>query len=286
MLSLAANGIPALYELLYNYDLPLEFIKCPLSPDSRGEVERARQYLPVVLHGWGPPDYSICSPSVPEPELLQELAEKSGTPFVSAHLDYTPERDGDMGRGPLLERIVNNVEELKRLTGKEVLLENVPWYAHRSRPRYTTDPEFFAEALEIAGAWLLLDLSHATVAAWHRHEDAGDYVGRMPLERALEIHVSGPRETEAGLNDWHMPLRESDYLLLEQTLRQTPSVKVLTLEYMIREKTTLMFREPEGPAVMLQQVMRLDELRRRFNHRAKPAPESSPGAAAPPSRLP
>lgn len=280
MLNLAANGIPALYELLYNYDLPLEFIKCPLSPDSRTEVERARQYLPVVLHGWGPPDYSICNPKIPEPELLQELAQKSGTPFISVHLDYTPERDGDMGREPLVARIIKNVDEIKALTGKEVLLENLPWYAHRTRPRYTTDPEFFREVLEVAGAWLLLDLSHATVAAWHRREGAWEYVQRMPLDRALEIHVSGPRETEKGLNDWHLSLRESDYVLLEQTLKHTPSLKLLTLEYMIREKTSLMFREPEGPAVMLQQLMRLDELRRRFNPKAGLG--SAPGAAGSP----
>lgn len=275
MLKLAANGIPALYELLYNYDLPLEYIKCPLSPDSRVEVERARHFLPVVLHGWGPPDYSICNPKIPEPELLQELSQISKTPFISVHLDYTPERDGDFGREPLIERIVQNVDKLKELTGKEVLLENVPWYTYKSRPRYTTDPEFFTEVLEVAGAWMLLDLSHATVAAWFRQEPVWDLVCQMPLDRVLEIHVSGSRETERGLNDWHLSLRESDYALLEQTLRLTPHIKLLTLEYMIREKTSQMFHEPEGPAVMLQQIMRLDELRRRMIRPAA-TPEFAP----------
>lgn len=260
MFQLAVNGIPELYELLYNYDLPLDYIKCPLSPNSRAEVAKARQYLPVLLHGWGPPGYSVVMQKIPEPKLLQELVKTSQTPFISAHLDYNPERDGDLSKEALIHRVQRNVEALKDLTGLEVLIENLPFYAWRSRPRYTTDPAFIADTLEASGAHFLLDVSHATVAAWHRNQDPWDYISQMPLEQVWEVHTSGSRDSEKGLRDFHGSLREQDYGLLEQTLRHTSSLRVLTLEYMPIEQLK---DEPQGPGVLMLQIMRLEELRRR-----------------------
>ena len=271
MFKLAANGIPALYELLYTKDLPLDYIKCPLSPASRAEIGKAKHYLPVLMHGWGPPGYSVTMREIPEPELLQELAETSQTPFLSAHLEYDPERDGELNHTRLLGRIRENVRRLKTLTGLEVLLENVPWYPWKARPRRSTDPEFFAEVLEASGAYLLLDLSHARVAAWHRGEADWDYVGQFPLERVWEIHVSGPRLGQKGLQDWHMSLLEEDYALLEQTLARTPNLRVLTLEYMIRPEPARCFGEPQGPQVLLAQLDRLESLRRRIYPTAPPS---------------
>lgn len=258
MIRLAANGIPALYELLYSEDLPLDYIKCPLSPNSREEVTKALHYLPVILHGWGPPGYSVTASRIPEPQLLVELAQKSGTPFISAHLDYIPERDGELSQADLLKRIQANVAQLKALTGKEILLENLPWYPWKTRPCYTTDPLFFAEVLSLSGAHLLLDLSHAAVAAWHRGEEAWEYVSRMPLERVREIHLSGPRESEKGLRDYHRALREADYRLLERVLPRVPSLEVLTLEYMMLHPD----HEPDGAGIMLEQLQRLDQMRK------------------------
>lgn len=280
MFKLAANGIPALYELLYTEDLPLDYIKCPLSLASRLEVAKAKHYLPVLLHGWGPPGYSVTMREIPEPDLLVELADASETPFVSAHLEYDPERDGALSNTQLLKRIRKNVQRLRELTGLAVLLENVPWYPWKSRPRRTTDPEFFAEVLENSGAYLLLDLSHARVAAWHRQEDDGDYVRRFPLGRVWEIHVSGPRVGQKGLQDWHMSLLEEDYALLEQTLAVTPNLQVLTLEYMNRLERTHSFGEPQGPEVLLAQLNRLEALRRRLY----PAPDAPPAALRLPFR--
>ncbi len=264
MFKLAANGIPALYELLYTEDLPLDYIKCPLSPASRLEVAQARHYLPVLLHGWGPPGYSVTMREIPQSGLLQELAHLSGTPFISAHIAYDPQRDGELSRAELLGRIGHNVQQLRELTGLEVLLENVPWLPWKARPRYTTDPEFFTEALEVSAAYLLLDLSHARVAAWHRQEADWDYLRRFPLDKVLEIHVSGPRLGQKGLQDWHLSLLEEDYALLEQTLLHLPSLQILTLEYMVHPER-LPANEPRGAQVLLQQLNRLEALRRRFS---------------------
>ncbi|WP_027892083.1 DUF692 family multinuclear iron-containing protein [Calidithermus chliarophilus] len=257
MIRLAANGTPELFELLYTHDLPLDYIKCPLSPDSRREVLRARHYLPVLLHGWGPPGYSLTMPEIPEPGLLCELAGLSGTPFVSAHLDYLPGRDGELSPEALLGRVASSASRLRALTGKEVLLENLPWYAWKSRPRYTTDPAFIAQALECSGSDLLLDLAHARVAAWNRGEEVRDYLAALPLGRVREVHVSGPRLEPEGLRDRHRSLSEEDYRLLEWVMPRLPRLEVLTLEYMGSRPGG----EAGGPEVWLEQIERLERVR-------------------------
>src|SRR5262245_30409451 len=116
MLSLAANGYADLYTLLQREDVPIDYIKCPLSPNSRAEVARALAYRPVILHCWGPPGYSATRPQIPEPQLLTELAQSSGTPFLSVHLDYRPESDGEWERDTLLAHVRQEVMALKHLS--------------------------------------------------------------------------------------------------------------------------------------------------------------------------
>ena len=64
-----------------------------------------------------------------------------------------------------------------------------------------------------------------------------DYLLQLPLERVVQIHVSGPRIKNGRLFDAHDTLQEEDYALLEFALQRTQP-RVLTLEY-IREKTAL-----------------------------------------------
>jgi uncharacterized protein (UPF0276 family) len=63
------------------------------------------------------------------------------------------------------------------------------------------------------------------------------YLGKLPLERVVEIHVSGPRRRGGRLLDGHESLQPVDFRLLESLLSSlTP--QAVTLEY-IRDKGTL-----------------------------------------------
>jgi len=262
MIALAANGYADLYTLLDREHVPIEYIKCPLSPNSRVEVARAREYRPVLLHCWGPPGYSVTRPTIPEPELLTELAQFSGTPFLSVHLDYQPAIDGEMERDALMAHIRREIATLKRLSGKEVLLENVPWYPWLNQPRWAMDPAFVTEAVVGSGALLLVDTAHARASAWHRGESVEEYLAALPLEHAWEIHVSGPRMTDEGLRDRHMALTETDCALLTFVLDRAPNVQHITLEYAGRREKTAHYNEPDGPELLAEQLARLDTIRK------------------------
>ena len=113
-----------------------------------------------------------------------------------------------------------------------VLVENLP---RRSwpRPACTADPAFISAVVEETGCGFLLDLAHARVAAHYFGLPARDYVSRMPLDRLVEVHVSGPRPgpfCDGRLIDAHQPMLEADYDLLAWVLEQS-TPRAVTLEY-------------------------------------------------------
>ncbi|MGC4048002.1 MAG: DUF692 family protein [Armatimonas sp.] len=257
-MKLAANGYADLYTLLAKGEVPIDYIKCPLSPNSRPEVERALTYRPVVLHCWGPPGYSATRPEIPEPALLTELSAVTGTPFLSVHLDYKPDLDGEKSQAEILVYVRHEVVKLKALCSKDVLLENVPYYPWHTAPCWATDPAFITEAIVSSDASFLIDTAHARVAAWHRGEDVKDYLAALPLVRAREIHVSGPRMSDEGLRDRHMALMAEDYELIDFVLERAPKVELITTEYAGRREKTLHYNEPDGPELLAEQLEMLN----------------------------
>lgn len=268
---MAANGLDDLYTLLdaelykSEQDLPLDAIKCPLSPNSRAEVGRALGYRPLVLlHGWGPPGYSVTRPEIPGQELLRELSTLSHTPYLSVHLDPDPALDGELDRSILLERVVEQAGRLRQLSGLPLLLENVPWRPGTEeigavRPGFGTDPDFITAALEVCGAGLLLDLAHARVACFHRGEDVHGYLEALPLSLVRELHVSGPRLEAGGLRDRHLALHPTDWALLDWALERTPGVQWLTHEYAGARPETTGYTADTGPEVLRADLLHLKE---------------------------
>ena len=231
MIQLAANWSTALEKLLRKINPPLDYLKMPLEREARLTLNAARALRPVLLHGWGG-FYRAGMLEIPQPGVLLDLVQTSSTPYISVHLDIQPEDfDTTLTRDLALERVVKSITTLKKLTGLEVLLENVAHYAWSERPSFVTDPAFIAECLEISNAGFLLDLAHARVSAYHRGEEARDYINALPLDKVKEIHISGARLEADGLRDRHLPLSELDYILLEEVIAKTPNLKVLTLEY-------------------------------------------------------
>jgi uncharacterized protein len=278
MIKLAANWSTALEKLLRKINPPLDYLKMPLEREARLTLNVARALRPVLLHGWGG-FYRAGMLEIPQPGVLLDLVQASSTPYISVHLDVQPEDfETPITRELALERVVKSVSALKKLTGLEVLLENVAHYAWSERPSFVTDPSFIAECLERSNTGFLLDLAHARVSAYHRGEEARDYLGALPLDKVKEIHVSGARLEADGLRDRHLPLSELDYLLLEEVIAKTPNLNILTLEYggisdMGKTSDGREIRIPRNDSsALLEQLGRLDTLRKRASGVLRTAP--------------
>jgi uncharacterized protein len=282
MMQLAANDSSALRSLLRKINPPVDYLKVALERDLNEQLESARALRPVVLHGFGH-HWRIGMPELPNLEHLGALISKSGTPHLSVRLDVQPEDLERVTPGAALERIADNVQRLQDATGLEVLLENVAHYAWSERPQFVSDPAWIEAALEISGASLLLDIAHARVSAYHRGEREENYLEALPLERTVEIHVSSPRLESDGLRDRHLPLQAHDYDLLENAFNRAKSVRVLTLAYggipdtgHTRDGREIRIPRNDSTA-LLEQLAKLDTLRKRCNGHLREAPRLPQG---------
>lgn len=162
------------------------------------------------------------------------------TPWISAHISmlspghvflakyfgwHLREEPAQVTQGWLIEQAA----WLQKQVPIPLILENMPSLSPR-RQAYEVDPGYIRQVLDETGAGFLLDLAHARVAASVFQRDIYDYLQQLPLERTVQIHVSGPRPRKQYLYDAHEPLQEEDYHLLEWALTRTHP-QVVTLEY-------------------------------------------------------
>jgi uncharacterized protein len=277
MINLAANDSSALRSLLRKINPPLDFVKIALERDLESQLSSARSLRPVLLHGCGD-FWRVGMPTFPNIERLQSWIEQSQTPYISVHLDIQPEDLAHPTPGAALERVAENVEALRQATGLEVLLENVAHYAWSERPRFVSDPKWIKAALEVSEAGFLLDIAHARVSAQQRGEHAEDYLADLPLKLVREIHSSAPRMEADGLRDRHLGMEQADFDWLEWVLSQTPAVQTLTLEYggipdVGHTRSGQPIRIPRNdPSVLLENLAKLDTLRKRLAGKLRQAP--------------
>jgi uncharacterized protein (UPF0276 family) len=199
------------------------------------ELDAVRAQRPVVLHV----SEGVLWPRSRRWAAAQaRVANRVDAPWVSVHLDigwtllaYHWPGPAPIPRALAKRWAVRSVRRLQKASALPVLVENMPRWT-RSRPAYVVDPAFIAAVVEESGCGLLLDLAHARVAAHYQDEPVRDYLARLPLDRLLEIHVSGPRPrpTDGRLIDAHQPLLEVDYDLLAWVLERS-SPRAVTLEY-------------------------------------------------------
>ncbi len=133
-------------------------------------------------------------------------------------------------------RFVQRVRKLARSIQAPVILENIeplPFDGYD----FEVQPARITEVLEGAECGFLLDTGHARVSAAVLGVDVYAYLSGLPLERVVQVHVSGPRMCNGSLVDAHEPLQEFDYALLDFVLARTQP-QVVTLEY-IRERDAL-----------------------------------------------
>lgn len=279
---LGANGTEPMQALLAEGGAELvDYLK--VGP-FMGQEEVARLALrhPLMLHL----DDTLSGHALPSAEMVQRLSawvELTGTPWTSEHIGFSVadvQLDGTLitqttssllPRERVLENIVRNARYLAGQLPVPLLLENVPFFPNLAHV-YITEPDFIAEVIERTGCNLLVDLAHARVSANVLDLSVHDYLSRLPLKRAVELHLSGPRPLgeldanrqalvrenarsvahlvpfgDGNLVDAHEPMQEEDFALLEWVLARAEP-RAISLEY---------YREP---GALWEQLVRLNRI--------------------------
>jgi uncharacterized protein (UPF0276 family) len=253
MIQLTTNLSDPLLDLLRDHKVPLDGVEVGpwFSLRQVRAYRRALPGLPFTFHASNRIDRVGLVPGA-----LSRIAAYqrcTGSPWVSIHVTlWLPGMVGLMlrygWRMPLPDvaratrRFVANVQRLQRSLPVPVLLENTPPFPF---PGYDFEARAarIREVLDQTGCGFLLDIGHARVAADAWAIDVLDYLRDLPLERVVQVHVSGPRVRDLRgrgprLVDAHEPLQDVDYALLDHVLARARP-QMVTLEY-IREREALL----------------------------------------------
>ncbi len=121
----------------------------------------------------------------------------------------------------------------------DVGCENSVFYFHVGDP--LAEPAFLRDVLSAPRTHLLLDLHNVWTNARNLGFDPWEYVARLPLEKVIEIHVSGGADSDPAWLPSRATLRldahdsavpEEVWTLVERVLPLCPNLRGLTLERM------------------------------------------------------
>lgn len=213
----AVNYSTPLVRLLDEGAITIDLIKCP---DWEGMLEEAAPYGPITIHY--DLEVGLGNTFKADFERIIALKNRTFTPHFNTHL-VTPQyfdsnNPQDINR--INTRWRNEIQlMIDHLGAKAVALEHYPYTEATPHLRYPADNRVFTEVIKDTGCMLLLDLAHARVTADTFGIDVKNYIRSLPLDRLVEMHVTGIK-THGGVLTDHFEMSSSDWDLLEWALQE------------------------------------------------------------------
>lgn len=263
--------------LAVNYSLPsaelfrsgaivVDRFKCPPWPDMIAEAEKLAQ---VTVHFEFQAGPGLTAQT--DWAATQAWLARTPTTYVNTHLNPRPQdfpglpvdTTDPVQAERVYAQLYADVQALTAQFGPErVIVENIPYYATQGdllRP--ASEPAIINRLVEETGCGLLLDISHARIAARYLGLDECDYMNSLPVRRLRELHFTGIQELD-GLPMDHLPIQASDWQALEWVLDRIRAGAwarpgMLAFEYSGLGKW---FTEHSDPAVIAAQVPRLYDM--------------------------
>lgn len=214
-MKLAVNYSSPLIRLIKENRIEVDLIKCP---DWEGMLPEAQPYGNITIHF--DLDVGLGSTFKVDFDKLKWFKEHTATPHFNTHL-VTP-RNFDVTNseeklriGALWHQEINLMAQ--NFDAANVALEHFPYTKSTPHIKYAADAEIFSEVIEYTGCMFLLDLAHARITADTLNIDVKDYIERLPLDRLVEMHITGVQIHNGVLTD-HFGLDQKDWEILEWAL--------------------------------------------------------------------
>lgn len=204
--------------------------------------------LPLVLHCASLSVAGFVPPSETTVAAIAIEAKRMCTPWIGEHLafvsaDALTEEGCSLAKPVALtytvcpqlseetvRRVIDNLAVLRPRFTVPLILENSPQYF--VVPGSTMNMvDFIGRIASESDVGLLLDLSHFLITSLNTGVDPTKEIDRLPLERVVEIHISGlNRQSGVVWDDHATPAPQLVFELLERVVKRArPSA--LTLEY-------------------------------------------------------
>ena len=216
-----------------------DYVEVPVEQVARDpEALAIKEHVPIVLHC---ATLSIASSTDPVADVVDGISRmitETASPWLGEYLAFHREGEWDMGftispqfSHEVLDRVTSAVEKWSREQACPLVLENGPIYLDLPGAEMS-QVQFIHALFESApSAFLLLDLSHLLITCRNLSLDPVATLDALPLERVVEVHVSGLRE-EGGLwwDDHARPVPDEEFELLRRLLGDCRP-RAITLEY-------------------------------------------------------
>ncbi|MEA3326518.1 MAG: DUF692 family protein [Chloroflexota bacterium] len=213
----AVNYSNPLIQLLKEGSVKIDLIKCP---DWEGMIREAEPYGEITVHfdlkaGFGNTfdvDFS----------RIKAIKDHTATPYVNTHLVAPKNLDPDNLKEV---RKINQLwrEEIQVMIdhfGEEsVALEHFPYTLTTPHLLPAVESKNFSQVILDTNCRFLLDLSHASITADALSMDVKDYIRSLPVDRLVEMHITGIKLYGGVLTD-HFALQERDWKLFAWALDQ------------------------------------------------------------------
>jgi len=205
-----------------------------------------QQRIPILLHCSSMSIAGFVAPSEKTLDAIDEHVERTRTPWIGEHLafitadalddasDTTPTELTYTVCPQLSEQTVERVEAnlrcLRARFAVPIILENSPQYFEVPGSTMSM-PAFVAEIARRCDVDLLLDVTHFMITMSNMDLDPVNSVHQLPLERVVEVHLSGmSKQSGRWWDDHSAPVPEPVFNLLRQISGRIRP-KAVTFEY-------------------------------------------------------
>lgn len=172
-------------------------------------LAKIREHYPVVMHGVAMSIGTVDAINSDYLKKLKALAEWVEPAWISDHLCWTGiahKNTHDLLPVPYTEEalnhIISRITQVQEFLGRPIALENPSTYLE-FKTSHIAEAEFIAEMAKRSGCNLLLDVNNVYVSAYNHRLDPKAYIDALPLDKVIQIHLSGHSNMGTHIIDTH-----------------------------------------------------------------------------------
>lgn len=175
----------------------------------RRNLARIREHYPVVMHGVALSIGTVDPLNSEYLRMLKSLIDWLDPAWVSDHLCWTGvahRTTHDLLPVPYTEEalrhITQRIRHVQDFLERPVAFENPSTYLE-FKSSHMPEAEFIARMAEASGCHLLLDVNNVYVTCYNHRLDAKQYLDTLPLDKVIQIHLSGHSNHGTHIIDTH-----------------------------------------------------------------------------------
>ena len=176
---------------------------------AKHNLTRIREHYPIVMHGVALSIGTVDPLNSEYLAKLKALIEFAQPAWISDHLCWTGiahKNTHDLLPVPYTEEalthIVSRIQQVQDFLGRPIALENPSTYLE-FKTSHIPEAEFIAEMANRSGCNLLLDINNVYVSCYNHRLDAKAYIDALPLDRVIQVHLSGHSNMGTHIIDTH-----------------------------------------------------------------------------------